>query len=121
MALHHLALARQIHRAPTRASKSVITARLPRWTSPTATYIICTNPRSGSWLLSDGLSSTSVAGNPREWFNSGEEQQHRARWRMEHSTDLSYPKAFGSASLGNSNPRSERAFHRLRIDSGYFR
>ena len=41
---------------------------------PTTTYIICTNPRSGSWLLSEGLASTSVAGNPREWFNAQEEQ-----------------------------------------------
>jgi LPS sulfotransferase NodH len=32
-----------------------------------------------------------VAGNPREWFNRMEEQQQRARWRMDHSTDLSFP------------------------------
>ena len=55
-------------------------------------YVICTNPRSGSWLLSEGLGSTRVAGNPREWFNILEEQQHRAHWRMEHPTDLSYPQ-----------------------------
>jgi hypothetical protein len=54
------------------------------------TYIICTNPRSGSWLLSEGLASTSLAGNPREWFNIMEEQRYRARWRIEESTDLSY-------------------------------
>jgi LPS sulfotransferase NodH len=58
--------------------------------SPTATYIICTNPRSGSWLLSEGLASTSIAGNPREWFNIQEEQQYRARWRMDNLTDLSH-------------------------------
>ncbi len=61
-----------------------------RRTVPAATYIICTNPRSGSWLLSEGLASTSLAGNPREWFNTLEEQQHRARWRLEHATDLDY-------------------------------
>jgi LPS sulfotransferase NodH len=53
------------------------------------TYIICTNPRSGSWLLSEGLASTSLAGNPREWFNHLQEQQYRARWRLQHATDLS--------------------------------
>jgi LPS sulfotransferase NodH len=52
-------------------------------------YIICTNPRSGSWLLSEGLTSTSLAGNPREWFNHLQEQQYRARWRLQHTTDLS--------------------------------
>ena len=41
-------------------------------------------------MLSEGLASTALAGNPREWFNPVEEQQHRARWRMEHSADLSY-------------------------------
>jgi LPS sulfotransferase NodH len=64
--------------------------RLPVWTSPAATYIICTNPRSGSWLLSDGLASTGAAGNPREWFNISEEQRYRARWRMAHASDLTY-------------------------------
>jgi len=61
-----------------------------RWTAPTATYLICTNPRSGSWLLSEGLASTSVAGKPREWFNTLEEQNHRASWRMKNTSDLSY-------------------------------
>jgi trehalose 2-sulfotransferase len=65
-------------------------AHLPIWTSPAATYIICTNPRSGSWLLSDALTLTGVAGRPREWFNVTEEQRYRARWRMHHSSDLSY-------------------------------
>jgi LPS sulfotransferase NodH len=65
--------------------------------SPITTYIICTNPRSGSWLFSEGLASTSLAGNPREWFNTLEEQQHRARWRMDNSTDLSYAAYLGLA------------------------
>jgi LPS sulfotransferase NodH len=73
-------------------------AKGPRWVSPTATYIICTNPRSGSWLLSEGLTATSLAGNPREWFNILEEQQYRARWRLEHSSDLSFEAYLGLAS-----------------------
>jgi hypothetical protein len=55
---------------------------------PAKTYIVCTDLRSGSWLLSEGLASTSVAGNPREWFNLQEEQERRARWRMDNQTDL---------------------------------
>jgi LPS sulfotransferase NodH len=54
------------------------------------TYLICTTPRSGSWLLSESLASTSVAGNPREWFHAAQEQDHRARWRMTHASDLAY-------------------------------
>jgi LPS sulfotransferase NodH len=65
-----------------------------RWTSATATYLICTNPRSGSWLLSEGLVSTGLAGNPREWFNIAEEQRHRAQWRMDHATNLSFAAYF---------------------------
>jgi trehalose 2-sulfotransferase len=63
-------------------------AARPSRSAPPPTYIICTNPRSGSWLLSDGLASTSVAGNPREWFNPLVEQKRRAHWRMTNSTDL---------------------------------
>ena len=43
-------------------------------------YIICTSPRSGSWLLSDALARTRIAGNPREWFNP--QQEHASRSRM---------------------------------------
>ena len=90
LAIYHLVRTRRPHHVPTGSKSNVTIAPPPTWISPIATYIICTNPRSGSWLLSEGLASTSVAGNPREWFNIGEEQRHRARWRMEHSTDLSY-------------------------------
>jgi LPS sulfotransferase NodH len=79
-----LLLLRSQHRKRRRA------AQVPVWSAPSATYIICTNPRSGSWLLSDGLTSTGVAGNPREWFNVAEEQQYRARWRMNHASDLRF-------------------------------
>jgi LPS sulfotransferase NodH len=75
-----------------------------RWTAPCATYVIATNPRSGSWLLSEGLASTTVAGNPREWFNVIEEQQHRARWRMEHSNDLSYRSYLSQARAESTTP-----------------
>jgi LPS sulfotransferase NodH len=87
IALHQLAQTGLISRTWARGSPK---AQPGQRTTPAVTYIICTNPRSGSWMLSEGLASTSVAGNPREWFNILEEQQHRARWRMSHSTDLSY-------------------------------
>src|SRR5690349_415976 len=34
-----------------------------------AAYLICTNPRSGSWLVAEGLRATGVAGRPEEYFN----------------------------------------------------
>jgi LPS sulfotransferase NodH len=33
-----------------------------------ATYVICTTPRSGSWLLADCLDQTGLAGRPQEYF-----------------------------------------------------
>lgn len=86
----HLALAPPHRRPLPGIQKSAKTSALTHSKLPVTTYIICTNPRSGSWLLSEGLASTGVAGNPREWFNIGEEQQHRALWRMEHASDLDY-------------------------------
>jgi LPS sulfotransferase NodH len=95
-ALYQQARLRRRRHVPVRSSGNV-TLQDPRWMPQTVSYIICTNPRSGSWLLSEGLASTSLAGNPREWFNIVEEQQHRARWRMNHSTDLSYAAYLGLA------------------------
>jgi LPS sulfotransferase NodH len=89
-ALRHLALSRRRRRVRTVHGGNVKSMRPLRRVSPAATYIICTNPRSGSYLLSDGLASTGLAGNPREWFNTLQEQQHGARWRMEHAADLNY-------------------------------
>jgi trehalose 2-sulfotransferase len=60
----------------------------PVWGLGGASYVICTSPRSGSWLLSDALSALGVAGYPREWFNPIEEQARAARWRMRHHSDL---------------------------------
>jgi LPS sulfotransferase NodH len=95
MALHHIVLSRaRLRGAPAHSGKSTTIARSLIWASPVATYIICTNPRSGSWLLSEGLTSTDLAGYPREWFNISEEQQHRAKWRMDHPTDLTFAAYF---------------------------
>jgi trehalose 2-sulfotransferase len=57
---------------------------------PAVTYIICTVPRSGSYLLCDGLASTSLAGRPREWFNPLFEKGRRSRWGLDKSTDATY-------------------------------
>jgi trehalose 2-sulfotransferase len=59
----------------------------PGATTPNITYVICTNPRSGSYLLCDGLASTGLAGRPREWFNPLGEESCRARWGLGKATD----------------------------------
>ena len=66
---------------------------------PITTYIICTNPRSGSWLLSEALAATSIAGNPREWFNIQQEQRTRAQWRIDNQTDLTFAGYLQAARL----------------------
>jgi trehalose 2-sulfotransferase len=87
-ALRHLALSQLARHLP--AVRVPSTARLGHRDGPipTRTYIICTNPRSGSWLLCDGLASTSVAGNPSELFHDQEIQEHRAQWRIENRSRL---------------------------------
>ena len=99
MTLRHLARARSPLRVPALRGRHSSRAARFAWTAPRATYVICTTPRSGSWLLSDGLSSTGVAGRPREWFNVLEEQQHYARWRMAHDTDLGFHRYLQLARL----------------------
>jgi LPS sulfotransferase NodH len=61
-----------------------------RQRAPTITYVICTNPRSGSYLLSDGLASTRLAGRPLEWFSPHAEESRRARWGLDKSPDATY-------------------------------
>jgi trehalose 2-sulfotransferase len=60
---------------------------VPGATCPSITYLICTNPRSGSYLLCDGLASTRLAGRPREWFNPLGEEIRRTRWGLDKSND----------------------------------
>jgi trehalose 2-sulfotransferase len=80
-------------------------------------YVVCTNPRSGSWLLCDGLASTTVAGNPREWFNILVQQIYRARWRMVYSSDLSHVEylkiALAESATGNGVSGSKLHYYQL--------
>jgi trehalose 2-sulfotransferase len=44
-----------------------------------ASYLLCTVPRSGSWLLADLLEQTDLAGRPEEYFRP----DHRRQWSKE--------------------------------------
>ncbi len=50
--------------------------------SPTRSYMICTQQRSGSWLLAEGLESTKLAGRPREYFNEVTEERFFNAWSI---------------------------------------
>ncbi len=82
-------------------------------------YVICTNPRSGSWLLSEGLSRTSVAGNPREWFNPLEQQKWNALWRLEYENNLTAEAYVRLASLKSrtANGVSGVKLHYFQLDA----
>src|ERR1022692_3733513 len=51
--------------------------------TPERSYIICCNPRTGSWLLAETIEKTGIAGRPREYFMPEHEQivsaQHNLR------------------------------------------
>lgn len=46
-------------------------------------YIICSTPRSGSTLLSEGLKSTQIAGLPHEYFNVDHKADYLKRWHFQ--------------------------------------
>ena len=57
---------------------------------PTCTYLICTSPRTGSWLLADGLADTKLAGHPSEWLNILKEKDLKEEHHC--PADMPYPE-----------------------------
>lgn len=57
---------------------------------PRLSYIICTAPRTGSWLLAEGLQSSRIAGRPREWFHKVAEKDRSSQWGMPLPSDHGY-------------------------------
>lgn len=57
---------------------------------PHSSYIICTSPRSGSTLLSNGLRKTNVAGRPTEYFNPSIQDEVRCGRALGVSLDQEY-------------------------------
>ena len=70
--------------------------------APATSYVICTTPRSGSWLLSEGLAASGRAGNPREWFNELEEPPFRDRWRLAHASELPFEHYLAQAQAAST-------------------
>jgi len=62
-------------------------------------YLLCTVPRSGSWLLADLLEQTDVAGRPEEYFRP----DHRVQWSKEWGIQVKAPYSrYVSAALANT-------------------
>jgi LPS sulfotransferase NodH len=55
---------------------------------PTCSYLICTTPRSGSWLLAEGLLATGIAGRPEEYFRPDWFARFRTAGRIEYQHRL---------------------------------
>lgn len=58
---------------------------VPRAAAPLvrASILICTVPRSGSWLLAEGLEATGVCGHPREYFRADYQNGYTLEWGLE--------------------------------------
>lgn len=54
---------------------------------PRASYIICCVPRTGSWLLSETLQSTGIAGQPREFFDPVNRERFVRSWGISPESD----------------------------------
>jgi LPS sulfotransferase NodH len=62
-------------------------------------YLLCTVPRSGSWLLADLLEQTDLAGRPEEYFRS----DHRVQWSKEWGIPVKGPYSrYVEAALANT-------------------
>ena len=48
--------------------------------TPTAAYVVCTTPRTGSGLLGEALWKTGVAGEPDEYFNDATAREYMTSW-----------------------------------------
>lgn len=49
---------------------------------PRISYLICSTPRSGSTLLSEALTNTQLAGDPREYFLRSDEPVYAGDWNV---------------------------------------
>ena len=65
-------------------------------------YVICTNPRCGSYLFFDGLASTRLTGRPREWFNPLGQERRRSRWGLDKSAGATYASNLNQVRVQNT-------------------
>ena len=52
-------------------------------TAPRTSVLICTVPRSGSWLLAEALEATGVCGHPREYFRPDYQPGYARAWGLD--------------------------------------
>jgi LPS sulfotransferase NodH len=90
--------------APWEAGRATRRRRTPQPRMPTASYFLCCLPRSGSWLLADGLKATGVAGLPEEYYWDDFYHDYLEQWGGPDITSyadfLSLSQRFGSTGNG---------------------
>jgi LPS sulfotransferase NodH len=57
---------------------------------PEVSYVICTTPRSGSWLLAEALLATGAAGRPEEYFRPDWYRRFRAVGHLDYQHRLDF-------------------------------
>jgi trehalose 2-sulfotransferase len=70
---------------------------------PICSYLICTTPRSGSWLLAEALRATDVAGHPEEYFWRDLRALYEENWEIPGCADdvfLSSVRHYATSSNG---------------------
>lgn len=87
---------------------------------PRASYLICTNPRSGSWLLAEGLRGTGVAGRPEEYFNPSLRSSYLRDWELPNDAEpaevLDRIIAAGTTENGIFGAKVHRLHYAMLID-----
>lgn len=74
-------------------------AQLSQPVRPSRSLIICTNPRTGSWMLCTALAQTSVAGYPSEYLIPWDEGDWSALWNVS-----GYPEFLDAMKLEGTSP-----------------
>jgi LPS sulfotransferase NodH len=70
--------------------------------TPHLTYFVCTSPRTGSWLLTDMLRQTGIAGRPAEHFDPNPDHERYWFERLGIASEAAYlPKIMGRATTPN--------------------
>lgn len=54
----------------------------PEASTPATSAVIATVPRSGSWLLAEGLEATGVCGHPREYYRADYQPRYARAWDL---------------------------------------
>jgi LPS sulfotransferase NodH len=70
--------------------------------TPEQSVLVCTTPRSGSWLLAEALEGTGGCGHPREYFRLDHRPAYLDTWGL--SPDATFPEFLAGVSRAGTTP-----------------